>query len=110
MIDSIGLDYYWEALDAAESENFEQSQDSYMMNYLEPIRDMAAKFGVVFVFTKPEIGIPKTSPEHWRKNVTLQINLSKLSQTVYSMTLKAKEKETKLWYTIDFYGIKIVQE
>lgn len=109
LIDSLGMDFFSEALSSEQMEMRILSKDAYISKYHEQLCKLIRKFNVTVVYTKPQYmqghAIPRTD-----KIFGHRINLRKLNEVVYTMTINSNEKEKQLWYKIDFYGIKIVEE
>lgn len=111
LIDSLGADFFLDAeynkgMNDDEAQEFKISKEAYIAAYHEKLCNIIRKFDVTVVYTQ-SIQDRQIAGD---KIPTHRIRLEKLNEAVYKMEIKSNGKEHQVWYTIDFYGIRIVEE
>lgn len=108
LIDSLGLDYYREAFRKDHDESINIRKETYLSSCIKNLRKISRKYAVSIAYTKPNFLRGNLNS---KDNISShRIDLQRLSEVVYVMLIKSKGNSRKVWYTIDFYGLKIVEE
>lgn len=111
LIDSLGTFYYSEASKRAESGRplYMPGKDTYLALYLKEFKILAKKYETTFVCAIPEY--MNGSTEHQDKFTTHVITITEENDSFvksFVMKIKHKNLETKLLYTIEWFGLNFL--